>query len=48
MSTALGCTALFNDERIIGEESVKKGTNTLTARQIDQIIKATRAEKKKH
>jgi prevent-host-death family protein len=34
--------------RIIGEESVKKGTNTLTSRQIDQIIKATRAEKKKH
>ena len=33
--------------RIIGEESVKKGTNTLTSRQIDQIIKATRAEKKK-
>jgi hypothetical protein len=30
------------------EESVKKGTNTLTSRQIDQIIKATRAEKKKH
>src|ERR1700722_17414905 len=34
--------------RIIGEESVKKGTNTLPSRQIDQIIKATRAEKKKH
>src|ERR1700680_2307736 len=34
--------------RIIGEESVKKGTNTLTSRQIDQIIKATRAQKKKH
>jgi prevent-host-death family protein len=34
--------------RIIGEEAVKKGTNTLTSRQIDQIIKATRAEKKKH
>jgi prevent-host-death family protein len=34
--------------RIIGEESVKKGTNTLTSRQIDQIIKASRAEKKKH
>src|SRR6202011_1443074 len=33
--------------RIIGEESVKKGTNTLTSRQIDQIIKATRAQKKK-
>jgi prevent-host-death family protein len=34
--------------RRIGEESVKKGTNTLTSRQIDQIIKATRTQKKKH
>jgi hypothetical protein len=34
--------------RIIGEESVERGTNTLTSCQIDQIIKATRAEKKKH
>jgi prevent-host-death family protein len=34
--------------RILGEESVKKGTNTLTSRQIDQMIKATRAQKKKH
>ena len=34
--------------RILGEESVKSGTNTLTSRQIDQIIKATRARKKKH
>jgi prevent-host-death family protein len=34
--------------RILGEESVKKGTNTRTSRQIDQIIKATRAQKKKH
>jgi prevent-host-death family protein len=34
--------------RKIGEESVKKGTNTLTSRQIDQIIKATRTQKKKH
>jgi prevent-host-death family protein len=34
--------------RILGEESVKKGTHTLTSRQIDQIIKATRAQKKKH
>ena len=33
--------------RIIGEESVKKGTHTLTSRQIDQIIQATRAQKKK-
>jgi prevent-host-death family protein len=34
--------------RVLGEESVKNGTNTLTSRQIDQIIKATRAQKKKH
>jgi prevent-host-death family protein len=34
--------------RIIGEESVKKGTNNLTSRQIDQLIKATRVLKKKH
>jgi prevent-host-death family protein len=33
--------------RIIGEESERNGTNTLTSRQIDQIIKATRAQKKK-
>jgi prevent-host-death family protein len=33
--------------RIIAEESVKKGTNALTSRQIDQIIKATRAQEKK-
>jgi prevent-host-death family protein len=34
--------------RIIGEESVKKGTNNLTSRQTDQLIKATRVLKKKH
>jgi prevent-host-death family protein len=34
--------------KILGEESLKNGTNTLTSRQIDQIIKATRAQKKKH
>jgi hypothetical protein len=34
--------------RIIGVESERKGTNILTSRQIDQIIKATRARKKKH
>ena len=34
--------------RIIGEESERNGTNALTSRQIDQIIKATRAQKKKH
>ena len=33
--------------RVIGEESERKGTNTLTARQIDQIIKASRAERSK-
>ena len=31
--------------RIIGEESRKKGTDKLTSRQIDQAIKAARAEK---
>jgi prevent-host-death family protein len=34
--------------RIIGEDSERKGTSNLTSRQIDQIIKATRAQKKKH
>jgi prevent-host-death family protein len=33
--------------RIIGEESERNGTNTLAARKIDQVIKATRARKKK-
>jgi prevent-host-death family protein len=33
--------------RIIGEESERNGTNTVTSREIDQIIKATRAQKKK-
>lgn len=33
--------------RIIGEESERNGTNTLTSRRIDQVIKATRAQKKK-
>jgi prevent-host-death family protein len=33
--------------RIIGEESEQNGTHTLTSRQIDRIIKATRAQKKK-
>jgi hypothetical protein len=33
--------------RVIGEESERNGTNTLTSRQIDQVIKATRAQKKK-
>jgi hypothetical protein len=29
--------------RIIGEESKRKGTNALTSREIDRIIKTTRA-----
>jgi prevent-host-death family protein len=33
--------------RIIGEESKRNGTNSLTSRKIDQVIKATRAQKKK-
>lgn len=33
--------------RAIGKESLRKGTNKLTARQIDQIIKAARASKSK-
>lgn len=32
--------------RILGEESERNGTDTLTSRQIDKIIKAARAEKK--
>ncbi len=33
--------------RVIGEESKRKGTNKLTPRQINQLIKEYRAEKKK-
>jgi prevent-host-death family protein len=33
--------------RAIGEESKRKGTDKLTSRQIDQIIKTTRAQKRK-
>ena len=33
--------------RIIGEESERKGTSTLTARQIEQVIKASRSERSK-
>jgi prevent-host-death family protein len=33
--------------RIIGEEAERNRTNVLTSRQIDQIIKASRAKKKK-
>ncbi len=32
----------------IGEESKRKGTDKITSRQIDQAIKAARAEKPKH
>jgi len=32
---------------LIGEESRRKGTNTLSSRQIDRIIRATRARKSK-
>src|ERR1039458_5612351 len=31
--------------RIIGEESKRKGTDGLTSREIDQIVKTTRAQK---
>src|ERR1700722_6756683 len=34
--------------RAIGEESRRKGTDKLTSRQIDQAVKAARAEKSKH
>jgi prevent-host-death family protein len=33
--------------RIIGEESKRNGTNTMTPRQIDRVIKEYRAQKKK-
>jgi prevent-host-death family protein len=33
--------------RVIGEESERKGTNTLTARQIEQVIKSSRAKRSK-
>ena len=32
---------------LIGQESRRKGTDKLTSRQIDQVIKATRAQKPK-
>src|SRR5438874_13061234 len=34
--------------RIIGKESKRKGTSTLTSRQIDQIVKAARTHKSKN
>jgi prevent-host-death family protein len=33
--------------RVIGEESERKGTSSLTPRQIEQVIKASRTEKSK-
>ena len=33
--------------RVIGEESERKGTNVLTARQIEQVIKASRTQRTK-
>jgi prevent-host-death family protein len=33
--------------KIIGDEAKRNKTNDLTSRQIDQVIKATRSEKKK-
>ena len=33
--------------RVIGEESERKGTSTLTARQIEQVIKASRTQRSK-
>jgi prevent-host-death family protein len=33
--------------RVLGEESERKGTNSLTARQIEQVIKASRADRSK-
>ena len=33
--------------RVIGKESERKGTSALTPRQIDQLIKASRAERSK-
>jgi len=33
--------------RLIGEESRRKGTDKLTSRQIDQVVKSARAAKPK-
>jgi hypothetical protein len=33
--------------KVIGEESKRKGTNLLTSRRIDQIIKSVRSKKPK-
>lgn len=34
--------------RVIGEESRRKGTDTLTSRRIDQVIRSARAAKRQH
>jgi prevent-host-death family protein len=34
--------------RIIGEESVRNGTDKLTSRQVDKVIKAARTAKRSH
>jgi len=34
--------------RIIGEDAKRKGTNLLTSRQIDRVIKAARAQKRRN
>ncbi len=34
--------------RLIAVESRRKGTNTLSSRRIEQVIKATRAQETKH
>ena len=33
--------------RLLGEESKRKGTHAITSRQIDKIVQASRAQKKK-
>jgi prevent-host-death family protein len=33
--------------KVIGEESLRKGTHRLSSRQIDRVIKAARAQKRK-
>ena len=48
MTGALRCTKLGDQPavlRAIGEESRRKGTASLSSRQIDRIIKAARKEK---
>jgi prevent-host-death family protein len=33
--------------RVLGEESRRKGTHTMTSRQVDSVIRAARAQRKK-